>query len=97
MDDGVSWGRAVRWLEHRQRPAVVERLPGEANRLPAPPLLAVLGALAALAALAADKVGEQDWPFCQAHPRYYVACRRGTRRGSGDPGPRVDRRLTRHL
>ena len=94
MDDGVSWGCAVRWLEDRQRPAVVERLPGEANRLSAPPLLAVL---AALAALAADKVGEQDWPFCQAHPRYYVACRRGARRGSGDPGPRVDRRLTRHL
>ena len=69
MDDGVSWGRAVRWLEDRQCPAVVERLPGEANRLPAPPLLAVLGALAALAALAADKVGEQDWPFLQAHPR----------------------------
>ena len=91
MDDGVSWGCAVRWLEDRQRPAVVERLPGEANRLSAPPLLAVLGALAA------DKVGEQDWPFLQAHPRYDVACRRGARRGSGDPGPRVDRRLTRHL
>ena len=91
MDDGVSWGRAVRWLEDRQRPAVVERLPGEANRLPAPPLLAALGALAA------DKVGEQDWPFLQAHPRYHVACRRGARRRSGDPGPRVDRRLTRHL